>query len=140
MTDIDARIDADHRKAAAAEDDARAAIERMQQIPGMDRFLASGRRTHGQVPNPYRGAGNLTAIGLLERHDPALASYLAAAAGKGTSAPDYSRLAAEEERKQQIQRMQAATADLAASNANARLQRERADLAGIHPVTGHRRF
>ena len=139
MTDIDARIDADHRRAAAAEDDARAIVSRMAKIEGMDRFLAYGRREHGQVPNPYR-VGNLTAIGLLERHDPALASYLAAAAGKGTSAPDYSRLEAEAERQQQIQRMQAATADLAASNANARLQRERSDLAGVNHITGHRRF
>ena len=139
MSNLDARIDADHRKAAAAEDDARAIVTRMAKIEGMERFLASGRREHGQVPNPYR-VGNLTAIGLLERRDPALASYLAAAAGKGTSAPDYSRLEAEAERQQQIQRMQAATADLAASNANARLQRERADLAGVDHITGHRRF
>ena len=137
MTDIDARIDADHRKAAAAEDDARAIVSRMAKIEGMDRFLASGRREHGQVPNPYR-VGNLTAIGLLERHDPALANYLAAAAGKGTSAPDYAAQAAAEARQAAIERMQAATADLAASNANARLQRERADLAGIHPITGRR--
>ena len=139
MTDIDARIDADHRKASAAEDDARAIVTRMRQIPGLETFLASGRREHGQVPNPYK-TNNLTAIGLLERNDPALASYLAVAVGRGVTAPDYSRLAAEEERKQQIQRLQKATADLAASNANARLQRERAELAGIHPVTGHRRF
>ena len=139
MSNLDARIDADHRKAAAAEDDVRAIVTRMDKIEGMDRFLASGRREHGQVPNPYK-TGNLTAIGLLERHDAPLATYLAAAAGRGVSAPDYARLEAEAERKQQIQRMQAATADLAASNANARLQRERADLAGIHPITGHRRF
>jgi hypothetical protein len=138
MSNLDARIDADHRKAAAAEDDARAIVARMAKIKGMDRFLASGRREHGQVPNPYKGAGNLTAIGLLERNDPALASYLAAAAGRGVSAPDYGRLEAEAERQQQIQRLQQATADLAASNANARLQRERADLAGIHPITGRR--
>ena len=137
MTDIDARIDADHRKAAAAEDDARAIVARMAKIEGMDRFLASGRREHGQVPNPYR-VGNLTAIGLLERHDPALASYLAAAAGKGTSVPDYSRQQAEEERQLQIERMKQATADLAASNANARLQRERASIAGVNHLTGRR--
>jgi len=137
MTDIDARIDADHRKAAAAEDDARAIVARMAKIEGMDRFLASGRREHGQVPNPYR-VGNLTAIGLLERNDPALASYLAAAAGKGTSVPDYSRQQAEEERQLQIERMKQATADLAASNANARLQRERASIAGVNHLTGRR--
>jgi len=137
MTDIDARIDADHRKAAAAEDDARAIVARMAKIEGMDRFLASGRREHGQVPNPYR-VGNLTAIGLLERNDPAMASYLAAAAGKGTSVPDYSRQQAEEERQLQIERMKQATADLAASNANARLQRERASIAGVNHLTGRR--
>ena len=140
MSNLDARIDADHRKAAAAEDDARAIVSRMAKIEGMERFLASGRREHGQVPNPYRGAGNLTAIGLLERNDPALASYLAAAVGRGVTPPDYARLAAEEERKQQVERMQAATAELANANANARLQRERADLAGVNPITGHRRF
>jgi hypothetical protein len=137
MSNLDARIDADHRKAAAAEDDARALVTRMAKIEGMDRFLASGRREHGQVPNPYR-VGNLTAIGLLERHDPALASHLAAAAGKGTSVPDYSRQQAEEERQLQIERMKQATADLAASNANARLQREQASLAGVNHLTGRR--
>ena len=137
MSNLDARIDADHRKAAAAEDDARAIVARMAKIEGMDRFLASGRREHGQVPNPYR-VGNLTAIGLLERNDPALASYLAAAAGKGTSVPDYSRQQAEEERQLQIERMKQATADLAASNANARLQRERASIAGVNHLTGRR--
>ena len=137
MTDIDALIDSQHRAAQAAEDDARAIIKRMQQIPGMERFLASGRREHGEVPNPYR-VGNLTAIGLLERHDPALASHLAAAVGRGVSAPDYGRLEAEAERQQQVERMRQATADLAASNANARLQRERADLAGVNHITGRR--
>jgi hypothetical protein len=137
MSNLDARIDADHRKAAAAEDDARAIVTRMAKIQGMDRFLASGRREHGQVPNPYR-VGNLTAIGLLERHDAALATYLAAAAGRATSAPDYARIEADQARQQQVERMTKATADLAARNANARLQRERADLAGIHPITGRR--
>ena len=137
MSTLDALIDSQHRAAQAAEDDARAVIERMAKIEGMDRFLALGRREHGQVPNPYR-VQNLTAIGLLERHDPALASYLAAAAGRGVTPPDYSRLAAEEERKQQVERMKAATAELANANANARLQRERADLAGVNHFTGRR--
>ena len=137
MTDIEARIDADHRKAAAAEDEARAIVSRMAKIEGMVRFLASGRREHGQVPNPYK-TGNLTAIGLLERHDAPLATYLAAAAGRGVSAPDYEAQAAAEARQAAIERMKQATADLAASNANARLQRERADLAGVNHITGRR--
>ena len=137
MTDIDARIDSDHRRAAAAEDDARAIVSRMAKIEGMDRFLASGRREHGQVPNPYK-TGNLTAIGLLERHDAPLATYLAAADGRGVSAPDYAAQAAAEARQAAIERMTKATADLATANANARFQREKADLAGIHPITGRR--
>ena len=109
----------------------------MAKIEGMERFLASGRREHGQVPNPYR-VGNLTAIGLLERYDPALANYLAAAAGKGTSAPDYKAQVAAEERQQQIERMKQATADLASQNAASRLQRERASIAGVNHLTGRR--
>jgi hypothetical protein len=137
MSNLDARIDADHRKAAAAEDDARAIVARMAKIDGMDRFLASGRREHGQVPNPYR-VGNLTAIGLLERHDPALASHLAAAAGKGTSAPDYARQEAEAERQSQIERMNAATAELQATNAAHRQHLDRAFVVGVSPTTGRR--
>jgi len=137
MSNLDARIDADHRKAAAAEDDARAIVTRMAKIEGMERFLASGRREHGQVPNPYR-VGNLTAIGLLERHDPALASHLAAAAGKGTSAPDYARQEAEAERQSQIERMKAATAELQATNAAHRQHLDRAFVVGVSPTTGRR--
>ena len=137
MTDIDALIDSQHRAAQAAEDDARAIIKRMQQIPGMERFLASGRREHGEVPNPYR-VGNLTAIGLLERHDPALASHLAAAAGTGTSAPDYARQEAEAERQSQIERMKAATSELQATNAAHRQHLDRAFIVGVSPTTGRR--
>jgi hypothetical protein len=140
MSDLDARIDADHRKAAAAEDDARAIVARMAKIEGMDRFLASGRRTHGQVPNPYQGAGNLTAIALVERHDPALASFLAQRVGKNVTAPDYARLEAEAERQQQIERMKAATAELQATNAAHRQHLDRAFIVGVDPVSGLRRF
>ena len=137
MSNLDARIDADYRRAAAAEDDARAIVSRMAKIEGMDRFLASGRREHGQVPNPYR-VGNLTAIGLLERHDPALASYLAASAGKGTSAPNYARQEAEAERQLQVERMKAATAELQATNAAHRQHLDRAFVVGVSPTTGRR--
>ena len=139
MSDLDARIDADHRKAAAAEDDARAIVARMAKIEGMDRFLASGRREHGEVPNPYR-TNNLTACALLERHDAPLAQFLAAAAGKGTSAPDYARQEAEAERQQQIERMKAATAELQATNAAHRQHLDRAFIVGVDPISGHRRF
>jgi len=139
MSTLDALIDSQHRAAQAAEDDARAIVARMAKIEGMDRFLASGRREHGEVPNPYR-TNNLTACALLERHDAPLAQFLAKQVGRGVTAPDYKAQAAAEARQQQVQRMQQATAELANANANARLQRERADLAGLDPVSGRRRF
>jgi hypothetical protein len=139
MTDfIDTKIDAAHRKAADAEVEARSIVERMGRIPGLERFLASSRREFGAIPNPYKGGGNLTAQALLELHDAPLAQFLAQQVGRGISTPNYEAQAAAEERQQQIERMKAATADLAASNANARLQRERADLAGVNHITGRR--
>ena len=139
MSALDALIDSQHRAAQAAENDARAIVARMAKIEGMDRFLASGRREHGEVPNPYK-TNNLTAIGLLERHDPALASHLAAAVGRGVSAPDYGRLEAEAEREASIQRMRDKTAELQAANAARRQHLDRAFVVGVDPVSGHRRF
>jgi hypothetical protein len=141
MTDlIDTKIDAAHRKAADAEVEARSIVERMGRIPGLERFLASSRREFGAIPNPYKGegGGNLTAQALLELHDAPLAQFLAQQVGRAISAPNYEAQAAAEERQQQVQRMQQATAELQARNANARLQRERADLAGVNHITGRR--
>ena len=137
MNNLDVQIDSQHRAAQVAETEAQQLMTRMRQIPGLERFLASGHREYGQVPNPYK-TSNLTACALLETHDAPLATYLAAAAGKGTSAPDYKAQVAAEERQQQIERMKQATADLAASNVNARLQREQASLAGVNHLTGRR--
>jgi hypothetical protein len=83
-------------------------------------------------------SGGWTAIGLLERNDPALASYLAAAAGKGTSVPNYEAQAAAEARQQQIERMKAATAELQATNAAHRQHLDRAFVVGVSPTTGRR--
>jgi hypothetical protein len=137
MNNLDVQIDSQHRAAQVAEIEAQQLMTRMRQIPGLERFLASGRREYGQVPNPYK-TSNLTACALLEAHDAPLATYLAAAAGKGTSAPDYSRQEAEAERQSQIERMKQATADLASQNAASRLQREQASLAGVNHLTGRR--
>ena len=137
MNNLDVQIDSQHRAAQVAETEAQQLMTRMRQIPGLERFLASGRREYGQVPNPYK-TSNLTACALLETHDAPLATYLAAAAGKGTSAPDYSRQEAEAERQSQIERMKQATADLASQNAASRLQRERASIAGVNHLTGRR--
>ena len=139
MSTLDALIDSQHRAAQAAEDDARAIVARMSRIEGMDRFLASGRREHGEVPNPYR-TNNLTACALLERHDAPLAQFLAKQVGRGITAPDYKAQAAAEERQQQIQRMQAATAELQATNAAHKQHLDRAFIVGVDPVSGLRRF
>ena len=135
---IDTKIDAAHRQAADAEVEAKAVVERMGKVPGMERFLASSRREFGAIPNPYTGSGNLTAQALLELHDAPLAQFLAKQVGRGISAPNYEAQAAAEERQQQIQKMQAATAELQATNAAQKQQRERASLAGINHLTGRR--
>jgi hypothetical protein len=137
MNNLDVQIDSQHRAAQVAETEAQQLMTRMRKIPGLERFLASGRREYGQVPNPYK-TSNLTACALLEMHDAPLATYLAAAAGKGTSAPDYAAQAAAEERQQQIQRMQQATAELQATNAAHRQHLDRAFVVGVSPTTGRR--
>jgi hypothetical protein len=141
MTDlIDTKIDAAHRQAADAEVEAKAVVERMGKIPGLERFLASSRREFGAIPNPYKGAGNLTAQALLELHDAPLAQFLAKQVGRGISAPDYGRLEAEAEREASIQRMRDKTAELQAANAAHRQHLDRAFIVGVDPISGHRRF
>ena len=74
MTDFDSEIDKQHLQAQDAEIRAVQVLERMRQIPGMATIVDKMPRRFGQAPNPYApGARNLTAAGLLERHDPALA-------------------------------------------------------------------
>lgn len=141
MTDlIDTKIDAAHRQAAEAEVEAKAVVERMGRIPGLERFLASSRREFGAIPNPYKGAGNLTAQALLELHDAPLAQFLAKQVGRGISAPNYEAQAAAEARQQQVERMKAATAELQATNAAHRQHLDRAFIVGVDPISGNRRF
>ena len=136
---IDTKIDAAHRQAADAEVEAKAVVERMGKIPGLERFLASSRREFGAIPNPYR-TNNLTACALLERHDAPLAQFLARQVGRGISAPNYEAQAAAEARQAAIERMQAATAELQATNAAHRQHLDRAFVVGVDPVSGLRRF
>ena len=90
MSDFDSEIDKAHRQAQDAESRAVVAMERMRQIPGMATIVDKMPRRFGQAPNPYApGARNLTAAGLLERHDPALAHHLATLVGSVIAAPDY---------------------------------------------------
>lgn len=139
MTDFDNEIDQQHRQAQAAEDRAVAVIERMRRIPGLTTVVDKMPRRFGQPPNPYAvGSRNLTAAGLLERHDPALAQHLATLAGTSISAPNYAAKAEAEAKAAEIERMRQATERAAAENELHRRARERAAIAGVSMLTGRR--
>jgi hypothetical protein len=139
MTDFDSEIDAQHRQAQDAETRAVQVLERMRQIPGLTTLVDKMPRKFGQAPNPYApGSRNLTAAGLLERHDPALAHHLATLVGTSISAPDYAAKAQAEERAAAAQRLQQETERLQAENELRRRARERAAIAGVSTLTGRR--
>jgi nucleotide-binding universal stress UspA family protein len=139
MTDIDTEIDQQHAAAQAAEDRAVAVIERMRRITGLATVVDKMPRRFGQPPNPYAaGSRNLTAAGLLERHDPALAQHLATLAGTSINAPNYAAKAEAEERVAAAERMRQETERLAAENELRRRARDRAAMAGVSMLTGRR--
>lgn len=139
MTDFDTEIDQQHAAAQAAEDRAVAVIERMRKIPGLTTLVDKMPRRFGQPPNPYAaGSRQLTATGLLERHDPALAQHLATLAGTSIAVPDYAAKAAAEARAAAAERLRKETERLAAENELRRRARERAAIAGVSMVTGRR--
>jgi len=139
MTDFDSEIDAQHRAAQAAEDRAVAVMQRMKAIPGLTTLVDKMPRRFGEPPNPYAaGNRNLTAAGLLERHDPALAQYLAHQAGTSINAPDYAAKAQAEAKAAEIERMRQATERAKAENELMRRAMDRAALAGINSLTGRR--
>jgi nucleotide-binding universal stress UspA family protein len=139
MTDFDTEIDQQHAAAQAAEDRAVAVIERMRRITGLATVVDKMPRRFGQPPNPYAaGSRNLTAAGLLERHDPALAQHLATLAGTSINAPNYAAKAEAEERAAAAERMRQETERLAAENELRRRARDRAAMAGVSMLTGRR--
>jgi hypothetical protein len=139
MTDFDSEIDKHHAAAQAAEDRAVAVIERMRRIGGLTTLVDKMPRKFGQAPNPYAaGSRNLTAAGLLERHDPALAQHLATLAGTSINAPNYAAKAEAEAKAAEIERMRQATERAAAENELRRRARDRAAMAGVSLVTGRR--
>lgn len=139
MTDFDTEIDQQHKAAQAAEDRALAVMERMRRINGLAELVDQMPRRFGQPPNPYSaGSRNLTATGLLERHDPALAQHLATLAGTSINAPDYAAKAAAEARAAAAERLRKETERLAAENELLRRGRERAAIAGVSMLTGRR--
>jgi hypothetical protein len=139
MTYLDAEIDQQHASAQAAEDRALAVMERMRRISGLADLVDRMPRRFGEAPNPYAaGSRNMTATGLLERHDPALAQHLATLAGTSIKAPDYAAKAEAEARAAAAERMRKETERLAAENELMRRGRERAATAGVSSLTGRR--
>lgn len=139
MTDLDTMIDAQHREAQAAEDQALQVVHRMRQVEGIAELVDKMPRRFGQAPNPYAAhSRNLTVAGMLERHDPALAQWLAKQAGATVAAPNYAAKAAAEARAAAAERMRQATEAAATANAQRRHAREYADRLGINALTGRR--
>jgi hypothetical protein len=137
MTDLDTLIDKEHANAQRAEDDARAIIARLHNVPGISGWLATAQkqRRAGEEPNPWRQP-NLSAQALIQRHDPALASFLASRAGQALHAPDYDRQEAERKRAESLHRMQAETEAMRTRNQNRLRQQTQENLYEMKPSYG----
>jgi hypothetical protein len=131
MTDLDTLIDKEHANAQRAEDDARAIIQRLHKVPGISGWLATAqkRRRAGEEPNPWREA-NLSAQALIQKHDPALASFLAGRAGQAISAPNYAAEEAAKRRAESLHKMEAATAQMRERRLAQQQQRQREAIHG----------
>lgn len=125
MDSLDSQIAKAHSAAEAAESEARAIEARL-----IKAGITPPLRRYGAKVDLSK---NLTAQGLLQVKDPALAAFL----GYGS---DIARKRAEEAaaRELQAERMRLMTAQSKAANDAAAAQRYRQALAGINPNTGRR--
>jgi hypothetical protein len=125
MDSLDAQIAKAHSAAEAAESEARAIEARLVKAG-----ITPPLRRYGAKVDLSK---NLTAQGLLQVKDPALAAFL----GYGS---DIARRRAEEAaaRELQAERMRMMTAQTKAANDAAAAGRYRQALAGINPNTGRR--
>ena len=125
---LDHQIDAAHHEAQRIENEA-LAIEA--------RIIAAGgvppTRRYGTPVSRDAISRNLTTTGLLQRRDPALASFL----GVGSDFHQKQQQAAEA-RRMMGQALEMETARLREVNAAAAKHREQRNLAGINPLTGRR--
>ena len=122
---LDQQIDAAHSEAERIEADALQIEARIVKAGGIP-----PRRQYGKPVSTEAIRQNMTLVGLLNKRDPALASYL------GIQSGSYAREAAERaERQAAIERMQALTTQTRQQNQAAQLHRERAASAGVNPHT-----
>jgi hypothetical protein len=134
--DLDVRIDQQHAQAERAEADARRIDDRLAAIPGSDVWFRR-KRSYGQAYNPWMGSGNLTAQGAIIKSDPALASYLAAQAGKPLPGRDYQAEAEQERWASSARSLERQTEEMRQRNLAQRQQQERARTYGTwNPVLG----
>jgi len=125
---LDQQIDAAHSEAERIEADALQVEARIIKAGGIP-----PRRQYGKPVSTEAIRQNMTLVGLLNKRDPALASFL------GIQSGSYAREAAERaERQAAIERMQALTEQTRQANQAARIHRERAASAGVNPHTGLR--
>jgi hypothetical protein len=125
---LDQRIDAAHAEAERAENEARQVESRIVAAGGIP-----PKRQYGRPVDPEAVKRNLTLVSVLNRRDPALASYL----GVGS---DYHRRQQQEREAAALrtQAMQLQTEQLRTANAEAQRQREWAQLNGRSALTGRR--
>lgn len=122
---LDQQIDAAHSAAERIEADALQIEARIVKAGGIP-----PRRQYGKPVSTEAIRQSLTLVGLLNKRDPALASFL------GIQSGSYAREAAERaERQAAIERMQQLTEETRQQNQAARVHRERAASAGINPHT-----
>lgn len=126
--DIDQRIDESHAEVERIESEARQIEARIVAAGGIPPLRQYGRPVSGADV-----AKNLTLKTLLQRRDPALASYL----GIGSDIAKREAEAAAA-RELQAERMRLQTEQLRARNQQAQQHRERAAMAGISTATGRR--
>ena len=127
---LDQQIEAAHSAAEAVEAEDLQIEARIVKAGGVP-----PRRQYGKPVSVQAIRQSLTLVGLLNKRDPALASYL------GIQTGSYAREQQEREERQALaERMQQLTEQTRQQNMACQLHRERCDAANINPATGMRRF
>ena len=128
-SDIDTLIDESHAAAQAAEDEALQVLGRIRRVPGLSQWGKSNRSC-GDIVNPWAPrSANLSAQGMILKHDPALAAFLAAKAGVALPSRE-AQAEAEAKRRASIESLEAQTAKLRERNQAVRAQRQRELMHG----------
>jgi hypothetical protein len=128
MTDLDAQISKAHSAAEEAEHQARAIEARIIKAGGTPPL-----RQYGSPISADAIRQNLTLVSVLNRRDPALASFLGVQSGAYRKAEEEQAA-----RAMAAQSLQMQTERLREVNAASTRYREQQNLAGINPLTGRR--